>query len=49
MEAIIIDERIRVVVMIHGSKVKLGIDAPEEISVHREEVARRIEANGKQE
>ena len=48
MEAIIIDGRIRVVVMIQGGKVRLGVDAPKHVTVHREEVARRIEVNGKQ-
>ena len=30
------------VVRIHGDKVRLGIDAPLEVPVHREEVFRRV-------
>ena len=31
-----------VVVEVRGSSVKLGIEAPKEVSIHREEVANRI-------
>lgn len=42
-ERICIGEGIVVtVVRIHGDKVRLGIDAPLEVPVHREEVFRRV-------
>jgi carbon storage regulator len=42
-ESIIISDNIRVtIVEIEGSKVRLGITAPPEVRVDREEVARRI-------
>lgn len=47
-ESILIGNVRITVTKIHGGKVRLGIDAPKDVSVHREEVARRIEANGKQ-
>jgi len=34
------------IIEIYGNKVKLGIEAPKEIPVHREEVAEDIEKNG---
>ncbi|QDV34512.1 carbon storage regulator CsrA [Tautonia plasticadhaerens] len=44
-----IGERIRIgddvvltVVRIHGDKVRLGIEAPESVAIHREEVYRRL-------
>jgi len=46
-EAIHIGHRggVRVVVLsVRGDKVRLGIEAPVEVPVHREEVARQIEA-----
>lgn len=44
-ESIIIDGRIVVtVVEIRGDKVRLGISAPAEVPVHREEVQERIDA-----
>ncbi len=39
-EEIIIDDRIHVkVVSVHGSRIRLGIAAPDNIRVYREEVA----------
>ena len=38
-ESIIIDDQIRIVVIeVRGDKVRLGIEAPKEIPVHRQEV-----------
>ena len=43
-ESIVIDGKIRVtVISVHGRDVRLGIDAPRNVSVHRAEVADRIE------
>lgn len=42
-EKIIIDDNIELVVVeIEGNKVKLGIEAPRSIEIHREEVYRKI-------
>lgn len=42
-ERIIINDNIEVVVVeIRGDKIRLGIEAPKDIPVHREEVAERI-------
>lgn len=42
-EKIVINENITIVVVeIRGDKVRLGIEAPKEISVHREEVYNAI-------
>lgn len=42
-ETIVVDDTIRVtVVEIRGDKVRLGIDAPREVSVHRQEVYEAI-------
>lgn len=42
-ESIVISDDIVVVVLgINGSQVKLGIEAPESVSVHREEIYRKI-------
>jgi len=41
-EEIVIDDVIRVkIVSIQGNRVKLGIVAPEEVTVHREEIHRQ--------
>lgn len=38
-EAIIIGDNVRIVVVdVRGDKVRIGIDAPEEVAVHRQEV-----------
>jgi len=44
-ESIIINDHIRVtVVEIRGDKVRLGIDAPKDVSVHRREVYEAIQS-----
>lgn len=43
-ESIIIGDGVRITVVdIRGDKVRLGIDAPKEVAVHRAEVYRAIE------
>src|SRR3954447_22705468 len=37
------------ILRVAGNKVRLGIDAPHEIPVHRHEVSERMEANGETE
>jgi carbon storage regulator len=42
-ETIVIDDRIRItIVEIRGDKVRLGIEAPREVAIHREEVYEAI-------
>jgi carbon storage regulator len=44
-ETIVIGDDIRVtVVEVNGNQVRLGIGAPREVPVHREEIAKRIAA-----
>ena len=46
-EEIVISDRVRLrVVDVQGNRVKLGISAPESVSVHREEVHRQRAAFG---
>lgn len=48
-ESIVIDGRIHVKVMrVEGDAVKLGIEAPSEIPVHRQEVYEEIQRNNQQ-
>lgn len=43
-EGILIGEGIKVVVVeVKGNQVRLGIEAPHDVSVHREEVYRKIQ------
>ena len=47
-ESIIINDHIRVtIVEIRGDKVRLGIDAPKEVSVHRREVYEAIQSQAR--
>lgn len=42
-ESIIIDSEVTVTILsVKGSQVRLGIDAPKDVSVHREEIYQRI-------
>ena len=44
-ETIIIDGGIKITVMdIQNGQVRLGIDAPEEVKVYREEIVKRMQA-----
>lgn len=48
-ETIVIGENIRVkIVEVRGDKVRLGIDAPKNVAVHREEVFDRINQERKE-
>ena len=48
-ESIVIDGRITVKVMrVDGEVVKLGIDAPKEVPVHRQEVYAEIQKNNQE-
>jgi carbon storage regulator len=48
-ESIVIDGRIRVTVMrLEGEVVKIGIDAPASVPVHRQEVYDEIQRNNQQ-
>lgn len=44
-EAIIVDEKVTLTVLsIKGRQVRIGIDAPDDVSVHREEIYQRIKS-----
>jgi len=48
-ETVVIDGRIRVkVVRMEGDVVKIGIEAPSSVSIHRQEVYDEIQHNNKQ-
>lgn len=43
-ETIVIAENIRVTVLgVKGNQVRVGIDAPKDVAVHREEIYKRIQ------
>ena len=49
-EAIMINRNVRIVVIdIEGAKVRLGIEAPKDVAIHREEVLQRIIAKESEE
>tara|TARA_X000001388_G_scaffold52616_4_gene38354 strand:- start:3467 stop:3655 length:189 start_codon:yes stop_codon:yes gene_type:complete len=44
-EAVVIGDNVTVSILgVHGNQVRVGINAPREVSVHREEIQQRIEA-----
>jgi carbon storage regulator len=44
-ESVMIGDKITVTVLeVKGNQVRLGVGAPKEVTVHREEVYRRVEA-----
>lgn len=48
-EAIIIDGTIEIKILdIQGDKVKIGVSAPKEVSIHREEIYQKILENNKE-
>lgn len=43
-EALIIDKDVKVQVLgVNGSQVKIGIEAPKDVSIHRDEVYQKIQ------
>lgn len=45
-ETLIIDDKVSVTILgVKGAQVRVGVDAPKEVAVHREEIYRRIKAD----
>lgn len=48
-ESIVIEDNIKVAVLgVKGNQVRLGIEAPRKVAVHREEIYNRIQREKKQ-
>lgn len=48
-ETLIINDDIEVHILgVKGNQVRIGIDAPDDVSVHREEIYKRIQAENDQ-
>ncbi len=48
-ESVIIGDNIKVTILqVQGSNIRVGIEAPQEISVHREEIFERIQESKKE-
>ena len=46
-ESIIVGDDVKITVLgVKGNQVRLGIDAPKDLSVHREEIYNRIHTEG---
>jgi carbon storage regulator len=43
-ETLMIDDEVKVTVLgINGNQVRIGVDAPKDVAVHREEIYQRIQ------
>ena len=48
-ETVVIDGRIRVkIIRLEGDVVKIGVEAPSDVSIHREEIYDEIQRNNKE-
>ncbi len=46
-ETLIIGDEVSVTVLaVKGNQIRIGVDAPKEVSVHREEIYQRIQTEG---